>query len=92
MESKQTMMPRELTLLGALLGVTGCLAWATSGALLDPRNVSQLLVEVPINAVLAVGMLLVILTGHIDLAAGSGVGCSLTRMLRGRRDAPVRVA
>ncbi len=74
MESKQTMMPRELTLLGALLGVTGCLAWATSGALLDPRNVSQLLVEVPINAVLAVGMLLVILTGHIDLAAGSGVG------------------
>lgn len=67
-------IPREVTLLGALVVLAGCLAAATGGALLDSRNVSQLLVEVPINAVLAVGMLLVILTGHIDLAAGSGVG------------------
>jgi D-xylose transport system permease protein len=74
MELNKVMIPREVTLLGALVVLAGCLAAATDGALLDPRNVSQLLVEVPVNAVLAVGMLLVILTGHIDLAAGSGVG------------------
>jgi D-xylose transport system permease protein len=74
MELNKVLIPREVTLLGALVVLAGCLAAATGGALLDPRNVSQLLVEVPVNAVLAVGMLLVILTGHIDLAAGSGVG------------------
>ncbi len=74
MELNKVMIPREVTLLGALVLLAGCLAIATDGSLLDPRNVSQLLVEVPVNAVLAVGMLLVILTGHIDLAAGSGVG------------------
>ena len=74
MELNKVVIPREVTLLGALVVLAGCLAAATGGALLDPRNVSQLLVEVPVNAVLAVGMLLVILTGHIDLAAGSGVG------------------
>lgn len=74
MELNKVVIPREVTLLGALVVLAGCLSAATGGALLDPRNVSQLLVEVPVNAVLAVGMLLVILTGHIDLAAGSGVG------------------
>ncbi len=38
------------------------------------RNLSVLAVDLSITAILALGMLLVILPGHIDLAAGSGVG------------------
>jgi D-xylose transport system permease protein len=38
------------------------------------RNLSLLMVDFAITATLAVGMLLVILPGHIDLSAGSGVG------------------
>jgi D-xylose transport system permease protein len=38
------------------------------------RNLTLLLIDFSITATLAVGMLLVILPGHIDLSAGSGVG------------------
>ena len=41
---------------------------------LSPRNLSSLTVELAITATLALGMLLVILPGHIDLSVGSGVG------------------
>lgn len=39
-----------------------------------PRNLSMLMIELSVTATLAIGMLLVILPGHIDLSAGSGVG------------------
>lgn len=39
-----------------------------------PRNLSLLMIDFAITATLAIGMLLVILPGHIDLSAGSGVG------------------
>jgi D-xylose transport system permease protein len=38
------------------------------------RNLSLLMIEVATIGVLAMGMLLIILPGHIDLSAGSGVG------------------
>ena len=41
---------------------------------LSARNLSNLTVELSITATLAMGMLLIILPGHIDLSAGSGVG------------------
>ncbi|MEI7551416.1 MAG: ATPase [Verrucomicrobiota bacterium] len=41
---------------------------------LSARNLSALSVELAITATLALGMLLVILPGHIDLSVGSGVG------------------
>ena len=41
---------------------------------LAPRNLSMLMIELAVTAVLAVGMLMVILPGRIDLSAGSGVG------------------
>lgn len=41
---------------------------------LSARNLSMLMIELSVTATLAVGMLLVILPGHIDLSAGSGVG------------------
>src|SRR5262249_8503741 len=45
-----------------------------SPAFLSARNLSMLTIELSITAVLALGMLLVILPGQIDLSAGSGVG------------------
>ena len=44
------------------------------GAFLGPRNLTQLIVEFSITGTLALGMLLILLTGQIDLSAGSGVG------------------
>ena len=41
---------------------------------ISPRNLSMLMIELSVTATLAIGMLLVILPGHIDLSAGSGVG------------------
>lgn len=38
------------------------------------RNLSLLMIDFAITATLAIGMLIVILPGHIDLSAGSGVG------------------
>jgi D-xylose transport system permease protein len=40
----------------------------------SPRNLSMLMIELSVTATLAIGMLLVILPGQIDLSAGSGVG------------------
>lgn len=43
-------------------------------AFLSSRNLSLLMIELSVTAVLALGMLLVLLPGHLDLSAGSGVG------------------
>ena len=40
----------------------------------SPRNITNLSIELSITAVLALGMLLVLLPGEIDLSVGSGVG------------------
>src|ERR1035437_2956957 len=55
------------------LAIGGCFALAAT-QLLPARNLSMLAVELAIPATLALGMLLVILPGHIDLSVGSGVG------------------
>lgn len=54
----------------ALWGFFACL----NPQFLGPRNLSMLMIELAVTATLAVGMLLIILPGHIDLSAGSGVG------------------
>lgn len=64
---------RDLSLVGVLLCVVGFFA-LTAPQFLSARNLSLLTTEFAITAVLALGMLLVILPGHIDLSAGSGVG------------------
>ena len=46
----------------------------THGLLLTPENVSNLIVQNSYILVLAIGMILVIIAGHIDLSAGSVVG------------------
>ncbi len=64
---------RDLSLLIALFAIGAFFTWRTNG-FLHPLTLTQLVVELSITATLAIGMLLVILPGHIDLSAGSGVG------------------
>ena len=64
---------RELSMAIALLAIWGFFAWAEP-VFLSARNLSLLSVELAITAVLALGMLVVLLPGQIDLSAGSGVG------------------
>lgn len=64
---------RDFSLLLSLIGIWAFFAFA-SPQYLSARNLSALSVELAITATLALGMLLVILPGHIDLSVGSGVG------------------
>jgi D-xylose transport system permease protein len=64
---------RDFSLLIALTAVCGFFA-IVAPQFLGARNLSLLMTELAITATLAMGMLLVILPGHIDLSAGSGVG------------------
>lgn len=64
---------RDFSLVIALLVICGFFA-VVSPQFLGPRNLSLLMTELSITATLALGMLLIILPGHIDLSVGSGVG------------------
>ncbi|MDO4546607.1 MAG: sugar ABC transporter permease [Clostridia bacterium] len=58
----------------ALVVIVGIFQWMTSGVLLKPMNVSNLINQNAYVVILAVGMLICILTGgNIDLAVGSVV-------------------
>lgn len=63
---------RDFSIALALLGICGFFAVAESN-FLGSRNLSLLATELSITATLAMGMLLVILPGHIDLSVGSGL-------------------
>src|SRR5690606_27985686 len=45
----------------------------TGGLLLQPQNVTNLILQNSYILILAIGMMLVIITGHIDLSVGSVV-------------------
>lgn len=48
--------------------------WLTDGIFLKPRNLSNLMTQMSVTGVLAVGMLMVIVSGNIDLSVGSVLG------------------
>ena len=64
---------REFSMLLALAAIWAFFAWREP-VFLSERNLSLLSIELAVTATLALGMLLVLLPGHIDLSAGSGVG------------------
>lgn len=64
---------RDFSIVIALLVIAAFFA-VRSPAFLGPRNLTMLVIELSITAVLALGMLLVIIPGEIDLSVGSGVG------------------
>jgi D-xylose transport system permease protein len=64
---------RDFSLALALLAI--CIFFSVRDHnFLTARNLSLLMIDFSITATLAIGMLLVILPGHIDLSAGSGLG------------------
>jgi D-xylose transport system permease protein len=65
---------RAYTMLFALVIIWLYFQWATSGIFLSPRNFSNLFQQMAVTGVLAVGMLMVIVAGQIDLSVGSLVG------------------
>ncbi len=64
---KSLAMPIALVAIAAFFAVK-------EPAFLGPRNLTQLIVEFSIVGTLALGMFMILLTGQIDLSAGSGVG------------------
>jgi putative multiple sugar transport system permease protein len=48
----------------------------TNGALLEPQNISNIIVQNSYILILAIGMILIIIAGHIDLSAGSVVAAT----------------
>jgi putative multiple sugar transport system permease protein len=55
----------------ALIAVVVLFSFLTNGILLRPQNISNLIVQNGYILVLAIGMVMVIIAGHIDLSVGS---------------------
>ncbi len=68
----------KISLRNFSIGIALVLIWAffavASDKFISPRNLSLLSIELAVTATLALGMLLVLLPGMIDLSVGSGVG------------------
>jgi len=64
---------RDFPMLIALVLIS-VVFWWLDPTFLSARNLSQLAIELSATAVLSLGMLLIILPGHIDLSVGSGLG------------------
>jgi D-xylose transport system permease protein len=64
---------RDFSMLIALILIAAYF-YTRDSRFLSSRNLAQLGIELSATAVLGLGMLLVILPGHIDLSVGSGVG------------------
>lgn len=65
---------REYGLLFALIAIMFFFQIVTNGTLLKPVNVTNLLLQNSYIIIMALGMLMVIVSGHIDLSVGSVMG------------------
>ncbi|MEM7738114.1 MAG: multiple monosaccharide ABC transporter permease [Deinococcota bacterium] len=65
---------RQYGMLIALVVIMGFFQWRTGGVLLRPLNITNLILQNSYIVIMAIGMLLVIVAGHIDLSVGSVVG------------------
>ena len=65
---------RQYAMFIALISIGLIFTVLTDGVFMSPRNLSNLLLQTSFIAILAVGMVLVIVGGHIDLSVGSIVG------------------
>src|SRR5882762_2742126 len=65
---------RAYTMVFALIAIWIYFHYSTDHIFLEPRNFSNLMRQTSVTGVLAVGMLMVIITGNIDLSVGSVVG------------------
>jgi D-xylose transport system permease protein len=65
---------KQYTMILALIAIWLILSILTDGVFISSRNLSNLFVQTVTTAILAIGMVLVIVTGHIDLSVGSVLG------------------
>ena len=65
---------RTYTMISVLLGIWVILTWITGGTFLSSRNLALLVRQAAVTSVLALGMVLVIVAGNIDLSVGSVLG------------------
>jgi D-xylose transport system permease protein len=65
---------RAYTMIIALVGIWILFTLLTDGRYLIPRNISNLSRQMSITAVLAIGMVMIIVATHIDLSVGSILG------------------
>ncbi len=65
---------KQYTMFLALIAIWVIFSFLTEGVFVTPRNLSNLFVQTGTTAVLAIGMVLVIVAGHIDLSVGSVLG------------------
>jgi putative multiple sugar transport system permease protein len=65
---------REYGMLISLVVIMGFFEVVTGGTLLEPLNLTNLVLQNSYIVIMALGMLLVIVAGHIDLSVGSVVG------------------
>ena len=70
----ETSALRAYTMLGALILIWLFFYWQTDGIFLGYRNLSNLMLQTSVTGILAVGMLMVIVSGNIDLSIGSLLG------------------
>src|SRR5881396_3722936 len=65
---------RAYIMIGVLAAIWLYFHWATNSIFLTPRNLSNLMTQMSVTGILAVGMLMVIVSGNIDLSVGSVLG------------------
>jgi D-xylose transport system permease protein len=65
---------RAYVMLAVLAGIWLYFHWATNSIFLTPRNLSNLATQMSVTGILAVGMLMLIVSGNIDLSVGSVLG------------------
>src|SRR5215468_8073974 len=65
---------RDYGMLLSLFAIMAFFEIATDGTLLQPLNLTNLVLQNSYIVIMALGMLLVIVTGHIDLSVGSVAG------------------
>jgi D-xylose transport system permease protein len=70
----QTSDLRAYTMIAALALIWVYFHWATGNIFLTPRNLSNLMLQTSVTGIIAVGMLMVIVAGQIDLSVGSVLG------------------
>ena len=77
-EKKESIVSTSALRAYIMLGVLGLIwvyfHWATGSIFLTPTNLSNLATQMSVTAIIAVGMLMVIVSGNIDLSVGSVLG------------------
>jgi putative multiple sugar transport system permease protein len=85
---------RQYGMVGALAVIVILFQVATSGILLKPLNVTNIVQQNGYILILAIGMVIVIISGHIDLSVGSIAGFigAMSAVLMIRHDLPWPIA